>query len=134
MYTFYPSGFFARLEEDEIFAFGSNIQGIHGAGAAKYAKLRLGAIQGQGFGRQGQCFAIPTRELIGKKMVTLPLERIVPYVDAFRRYTQSNDHLSFLVTPLGTGLAKLEDKDIAPLFKGCVNCRFSTAWQPYLLN
>ena len=40
-------------QKQEIFCFGSNLSGIHGAGAAKYARLHHGAIMGQGIGLQG---------------------------------------------------------------------------------
>lgn len=50
------------LKENEVFVFGSNLAGIHGAGAAKLAYEKFGAIKGQGFGLQGQSFAIPTKD------------------------------------------------------------------------
>ena len=46
-----------------IFVFGSNPQGRHGAGAAKVARLRFGAVYGQGEGLQGSSYAIPTKDL-----------------------------------------------------------------------
>lgn len=35
-----------------IFCFGSNLAGVHGAGAALYARKHHGAIYGQGIGLQ----------------------------------------------------------------------------------
>ena len=49
--------------EDIIFVFGSNPEGRHGAGAAKYARMYFGAIYGQGEGLQGNSYAIPTKDL-----------------------------------------------------------------------
>ena len=49
------------LQPDEIFVFGSNTAGVHGGGAAKTALAKFGAIYGQGCGRQGQSYAIPTK-------------------------------------------------------------------------
>ena len=49
--------------EDVVFVFGSNPEGRHGAGAAKVARLRFGAIYGQGEGLQGNAYAIPTKDL-----------------------------------------------------------------------
>lgn len=46
-----------------VFVFGSNPEGRHGAGAAKIARLRFGAIYGQGEGLQGRSYAIPTKDL-----------------------------------------------------------------------
>lgn len=48
---------------ENIFVFGSNPQGRHGAGAAKVARLHFGAIYGQGEGLQGNAYAIPTKDL-----------------------------------------------------------------------
>lgn len=48
---------------DVVFVFGSNTEGRHGAGAAKVARLRFGAVYGQGEGPQGKAYAIPTKDL-----------------------------------------------------------------------
>lgn len=48
---------------DTVFVFGSNPEGRHGAGAAKTARLRFGAVYGQGEGLQGNAYAIPTKDL-----------------------------------------------------------------------
>ena len=37
------------LEENEVFVFGSNLDGYHIGGAARIAKERFGAVWGQGF-------------------------------------------------------------------------------------
>ena len=50
-------------EPDVVFVFGSNPEGRHGAGAAKVARLRFGAVYGQGEGLQGNAYAIPTKDL-----------------------------------------------------------------------
>ena len=42
-----------ELKSNEVFVFGSNLAGIHGAGAAKLAYEKFGANRGQGFGLQG---------------------------------------------------------------------------------
>lgn len=50
-------------DENTIFVFGSNPEGRHGAGAAKIAKEKFGAIYGQGEGLQGNAYALPTKDL-----------------------------------------------------------------------
>lgn len=50
-------------EDNTVFVFGSNPEGIHGAGAAKVAKEQFGAIYGQGEGLQGNAYALPTKDL-----------------------------------------------------------------------
>lgn len=48
--------------ENEMFVFGSNLQGCHGGGVAKVVLNKFGAIWGQGVGLQGQSYAIPTMQ------------------------------------------------------------------------
>lgn len=50
-------------EPNTIFVFGSNPEGRHGAGAAKTAREKFGAIYGQGEGLQGNAYALPTKDL-----------------------------------------------------------------------
>lgn len=50
-------------DTNTVFVFGSNPEGRHGAGAAKTAKEKFGAIYGQGEGLQGNSYALPTKDL-----------------------------------------------------------------------
>lgn len=50
-------------EPDTVFVFGSNPEGVHGAGAALVALRHFGAIYGIGEGLQGQAYALPTKDL-----------------------------------------------------------------------
>lgn len=102
-----------ELRGDEIFVFGSNESGIHGAGAAKTA-LKWGARWGQASGLQGNTYGIPTvkKNIAGK----LPLESIGRHVDTFIDFARRKQNLVFLVTEIGCGLAGWTVKDIAPLF------------------
>ena len=68
-----------NLKDNEIFVFGSNEAGIHGAGAARTA-LKWGAVLGVGTGLMGQTYAIPTKD---KNLNTLELGDIKDYVDLF---------------------------------------------------
>lgn len=49
--------------QDTIFVFGSNPEGRHGAGAARTAREKFGAIYSQGEGLQGNAYALPTKDL-----------------------------------------------------------------------
>ena len=97
------------LEENEIFVFGSNLQGSHGGGAAAAAVRYFGAIWGQGVGMQGQCYAIPTMHG--------GVDVIRPYVDEFIEYAKNHPELTFLVTRIGCGIAGFTEQQMAPLFK-----------------
>ena len=50
-------------DENTVFVFGSNPEGRHGAGAAKVAKTKFGAKNGQGEGLQGNAYALPTKRI-----------------------------------------------------------------------
>lgn len=97
-----------ELKPNEIFVFGSNLAGMHGGGAARVAMERFGAIWGQGVGLQGQCYAIPTMQG--------GVDTIKPYVDEFIAFAKAHPEYTFLVTPIGCGIAGFTAEDIAPLF------------------
>ena len=103
--------FITELKENEIFVFGSNLEGMHGGGAARLAYNKFGAIWGQGVGLQGQSYGIPTMHG--------GVDAIKPYVDEFIEFAKSHPELTFLVTRIGCGIAGFRDEEIAPLFKEC---------------
>lgn len=112
---------------DMIFVFGSNLAGRHGKGAALYARQHHGAIYGQGIGRQGNSYAIPTKDA---RLRTLPLADIKVFVDGFLRYATDEPTLRFQVTAIGTGLAGYRHEDIAPLFaRAPSNCQLPEEWR-----
>ena len=96
------------LAQNEVFVFGSNLQGSHGGGAAAAAVRYFGAIWGQGVGMQGQCYAIPTMHG--------GVDVIRPYVDEFIEFAKGHPELTFLVTRIGCGIAGFRDEQMAPLF------------------
>lgn len=97
------------LWEDDIFVFGSNMEGKHIGGAARTAYEKFGAEWGNGVGLQGQSYAIPT--------MNLTIEEIKKYVDDFTALAREWDQNTFYVTRIGCGIAGFKDEDIAPLFK-----------------
>lgn len=113
-----------------IFVFGSNEAGIHGAGAAKWARQNHGAIMGIGNGLTGSSYAIPTKD---KQIRTLPLTDIQKYVDEFIQFAKDSPDLIFQVTQIGCGLAGYKPWQIAPMFEMAPdNCLFDRAWSQYL--
>ena len=128
MTKFHKDG--TRPNENQIFVFGSNESGIHGAGAAKAAMDYYGAEWGIAVGMCGKSYAIPTKN---KVIDTLDLPTIESYIKDFVQFTKDNPDIQFFVTRVGCGLAGLKDKDIAPMFKGCGdNCSFAEEWKIYL--
>jgi hypothetical protein len=111
----------------KIFVFGSNLAGRHGKGAALFARQCRGAIYGQGVGRQGDSYAIPTKD---ENFRTLPVPIIFTYVNQFLEYAAEHPELTFEVTRIGCGLAGWTDDEIAPLFWGAPdNCELPEGWR-----
>lgn len=87
-----------------IYVFGSNNQGIHGAGAALIAKQTFGAVQGNSQGFQGRSYAIITKDLrLGIRSISL--EAIQKQLHTFFDFAQWNMELNFYVAKIGCGLA-----------------------------
>lgn len=101
------------LAPNEIFVFGSNLAGIHGAGAARLAFDKFGAVWGVGIGHEGRSYALPTKD---KNIETLTLQNIRSYVSDFLEYAEDHPEFTFLVTKIGCGLAGWRVQDIAPMF------------------
>lgn len=103
-----------------IFVFGSNLAGVHGAGAALEANENFGAEYGVGVGPTGRAYAIPTKD---KNIQTMPLDTIASFVAAFLKYAASQPKTEFFVTAIGCGLAGYTPEQIAPMFKDApMNC------------
>lgn len=108
------------LRDNEVFVFGSNLQGMHAGGAARVAVDKFGAVWGQGVGMQGQSYAIPTMHG--------GTDAIAPYVDEFIKYAKEHPEKQFLVTSIGCGIAGFTEAEIAPLFKDAVSLK--NVWLP----
>ena len=98
----------AQLGENEIFVFGSNIQGMHGGGAAWYAHKNFGAEWGVGEGLTGRTYALPTME--GEASMAHAVQK-------FTECARQHPELTFLVTAVGCGIAGYSPSEVAPLFK-----------------
>ena len=96
------------LGENEIFVFGSNIQGAHGGGAAWYAHKKFGAKWGVGEGLTGRTYALPTME--GDASLKKAVEHFIACAKA-------HPELTFLVTAVGCGIAGYTPAEVAPLFR-----------------
>lgn len=118
-----------ELGQDDVFVFGSNLAGHHAGGAARVARQRFGAVEGQGVGWQGQSYAIPTMQG--------GVETIKPYVDDFIEVARECDQNTFYVTRIGCGIAGFTDEEIAPLFRDALklyNVRLPESFVRILLN
>lgn len=112
--------------KDEIFVFGSNLAGRHGAGAARFAFDKLEAEYGVGIGRTGRCYAIPTKD---EFIITMSISAIEYHVHQFVDYAKSHPHEKFFLTRIGCGLAGCKDEEIAPMFEALENVNYPEEWQ-----
>ena len=113
-----------------IFVFGSNLSGIHGKGAAKFAVEKHGAKMFVSEGIQGNSYAIPTKD---RGIKPLPLTEIEEHVSKFILFAKEHPELSFNITRIGCGLAGYRDEQIAPMFVGIPrNCCIPEEWRKYV--
>ena len=96
-----------KLKENEVFVFGSNLDGLHIGGAAKLAHEKFGAQMGIGAGFQGKSYAIPTMN---------GWNTLLRYSNQFIDFASHYPELTFLLTPIGTGIAGYSYKEIEPVF------------------
>lgn len=120
------------LNENEVFVFGSNVQGEHVGGAALAAVKNFGAKMGHGCGLQGQSYAIPTcirmtrveKGGVFGERYTKPfdnVEQIKPYIEVFVNDAKHFADKVFYVTKIGCGIAGFKVEEIAALFYACLD-------------
>jgi hypothetical protein len=114
----------------DVFVFGANECGIHGKGSALAARKSHGAIYGQGEGRQGNSYGIPTKKT---PYITLPLDAIQRYVQKFLTYAQDHPEDTFNVVRIGCMNAGYKDHQIAPMFEtASSNVNLPDEWKKIL--
>ena len=91
-----------NIEPDEktIFVFGSNLEGRHGAGAAKVAREVFGAQYGIGEGLTGNSYALPTKDLRvtkNKGLRSISEEDIVRSISRLYETARNNSDRDFKV-------------------------------------
>lgn len=120
-----------ELKHNEVFVFGSNIQGEHVGGAAAFANKVFKAEMGCGFGfcdLACKTYAIPTCIRIWGGTLqpfrtTKPFDnvnQIKPFVDAFISDAKHYTDYTFYVTKIGCGIAGFKINEIAELFRPCL--------------
>lgn len=103
-----------ELQPQEIFVFGSNMWGRHLGGAAAQAKDKFGAVEGINEGLSGNTYAFPTieREWSKRGIKALGNSR-----DRLYETARSLPEKTFLLTPVGIGIAGYTYDEISPLFE-----------------
>ena len=116
----------------KILVFGSNTQGRHGKGAALEAKEKWGAIYGKPRGLQGSSYAIVTKELRTVEP-SVTKDQIKQQVDAFLSFAKYKPDWTFILTPIGCGLAGFTPDQIGPMFRNAPsNIEIPKEFQQYI--
>lgn len=111
------------VKSNEVFVFGSNAAGVHGAGSAREAVKYWGAVMGCGFGLQGGFGERGASYAIATKMADIrtpmPLPMIKSQVGGLLEFARANPTLKFMTVRVGCGLAGYDwERDVKPMFEG----------------
>ena len=113
--------------DTRVFVFGSNKAGIHGAGAALYARKKLDAQIGLGEGPTDRTYALPTCSFPG---VPLTLQQVAGHVAIFLKFAKDNPGTRFFISEIGCGFAGFTADEISPLFRDAPkNCDLPPRWR-----
>lgn len=126
-YTTTPSDI-KKLEDYEVFVFGSNLNGNHIGGAAKLAKDEFGAEELVGEGLKGQSYAFPT---LDKEMQKVSAEEFKKSIQKLIDCANKNTTNIFLVTKVGCGIAGFTEdkvKEYFTEFKGKLSANIILPW------
>jgi len=116
-------GMIEKLEPNQIFVFGSNTEGKHGAGAALWARINAGAIYGQPYGFHGDtfgaCYSIVTKDLNIKEQPSIPEEHIVNQIKWLYAIAKTIPYKEFIIAYSGTrpNLNGYSNLEMAKMFK-----------------
>lgn len=102
-----------KLKPYQIFVFGSNLAGRHGAGAAKQANQSFGAALGIGEGLTGRCYALPT---LGYKLEPRSHADLAQSIRRFLKCAEQMVRHEFLLTKVGCGLAGYDENYMKEFF------------------
>lgn len=104
--------------KNKVLVFGSNWQGRHKAGVAKLA-LKFGAVLGQAKGRQGNTYAIVTKDLQRTKHPSVTRTQIELQIAELYRYAYAvNPEEEFVIPYTATGENRngYSPEDMATMF------------------
>lgn len=102
-----------KLRQNEIFVFGSNLNGCHGGGAALIAYERFGAKLGVAEGFSGQTYAIPT---LDKNMKKVSSEELAVSLSRFFVEVKKHQEYVFYLTKIGCGIDGWSVEEVRRIF------------------
>ncbi len=109
MAKFDKHGFITELDDNEVFVFGSNMNGFHSGGAAKIACDKFGAVWGKSEGLSGKTWAIAT---LNTRMEKVSLDYIKWQLEDLVKWAERYEDKEFLLTPIGQGIAGFSKEEI----------------------
>lgn len=101
------------LEPNEVFVFGSNMNGNHAGGAAFVAQERFGAEWGCPEGLRGQSYAIPT---LNRNMEKVTRSQLTCSFATFITFCENHPEKVFYLTKIGCGIAGWSIYEVAAIF------------------
>ena len=104
-----------ELKENEIIVVGTNMNGAHGGGAARFAAYRFGLVEGVAEGLSGQTYAFPTlnKDYSKRTLLQMAYSKVKLY-----QVAEENPEKTFYVTKVGCGIAGFSLEDMRQVFKG----------------
>lgn len=110
----YTPDIITELGNGEIFVYGSNQFAQHGAGSAKAAFEKFGAIMNDApIGLVGKSYGIITASCTNTPVA---ISFISDQVNVLYHFARLRPDLAFLVTKIGTGIAGFSIREIAGIF------------------
>lgn len=112
------NGYIESLKPNQIFVFGSNTEGRHGAGTARLCLNKYGAKYGQASGLQGQSYGLITTDLTTSKFPSRSKSEILIEINKLYEFAKAHPELEFLVayTAEGYNLCGYSSEDLAKMF------------------
>jgi len=104
-----------ELKDSEIIVVGTNGNGAHGGGAARFAADRFGLVEGVAEGLSGQTYAFPT---LNKDYSKREIAQMIYSKAKLYHYALEHPEKTFYVTKVGTGIASFTIDDMREVFKG----------------
>lgn len=111
-------GKITKLKPNQIAVVGTNPQGIHGAGAALWARMNAGLEWGHSKGLCGKSWGIVTKDLDADKHPSISEDVILQQLADLATYSRQHPELEFLVFYAGKGynLNGYTPKEMANIF------------------
>lgn len=115
-------GLITKLEPNQIAVIGVNPQGIHGSGAARWARFNAGLELGHSIGLCGQSYGIITKDLSKAHHPSIDADEILDQLDDLAEFSKVHPELEFMVFYSGTGpyLNGYTPQEMADMFESII--------------